>query len=94
MEFEIERFTQRMTLHLNGGDKYSELHYQILYKGELTGISRHTKTNGSPEYKVVADELHLKGDDEGAWPIADIVNVAQMAIDRGIWKPEESSSDD
>lgn len=50
--------TQRMTLHLTGA-KYSSCHYVIDADGKPTGVLRHTKTNGRPQYKIVADELHF-----------------------------------
>lgn len=50
--------TQRMTLHLTG-KKYSSCHYAIDADGKPTGVSRHTKTNGRPGYKIVADEMHF-----------------------------------
>ena len=56
-------FTQKMTLHLNGGSKFSELHYQILRDGESTSITRVTRTNGRPSYRVVLDKFFC-GDDE------------------------------
>ena len=56
------KLTQKMTLHLNGGSKFSELHYKILADGKETGITRHTRTNGSPKYIVQADELHFGSD--------------------------------
>lgn len=59
---EKERLGKRMTLHLNGGDKFSEIHYVVTLDGKETKMTWHTKTNGSPHYEVVADELHF-GDD-------------------------------
>lgn len=53
------KFTQSMTMHLNGGSKFSQLHYKILADGKETGITRHTATNGSPQYLTTADELHF-----------------------------------
>lgn len=54
-----ERLKQNLTLHLNGGNKFSELHYKITCDGVETGITRHICTNGSPKYLVQADELHF-----------------------------------
>lgn len=76
----MTKFTQRMTLHLNGGSKYSELHYVICADGEETKITRHVRTDGSPNYKTVADEMHfgsdtfdwLKDDNAEAWLTARI----------------------
>lgn len=51
--------TQSMTLHLNGGPKYSELHYEILADGKPTGITRHKSTNGRPKYLITADQFRF-----------------------------------
>ncbi len=51
------RLTQRMTTHLNGGSKFSELHYAILADGEETGIRRYRITDGSPKYLITSDVL-------------------------------------
>lgn len=51
-------FTQRMTLHLNGGETFSELHYEVLRDNKPCGITRHTRTDGSPRYIKTADEMH------------------------------------
>lgn len=56
------KITGQMTLHLNGGSKFSELHYKVLVDNKETGITRHTRTDGSPKYKKVADELHYGED--------------------------------
>ena len=53
-----ERWTQRMTLHLNSGEDGTSLHYDVYCDGAKTPITRHTKTNGRPQYKTVADEFH------------------------------------
>ena len=45
------QLTQHMTLHLNGGSKFSELHYAIHADGEPTGITLHKRTDGRPEYR-------------------------------------------
>ncbi|HSH45086.1 MAG TPA: hypothetical protein VK966_04480 [Longimicrobiales bacterium] len=52
------KLTQRMKMHLNGGSKFSELHYEILADGEPTGITLHECTDGRPEYRYTARELH------------------------------------
>ena len=52
------RLTQIMTLHLNGGPDFSELHYDILANGKKTGVTRHKRTSGSPRYRITADEFH------------------------------------
>lgn len=51
------KLTQRMTMHLNGGSKFSELHYKILADDEETGITRHVRTDGSPKYLTTVDVL-------------------------------------
>lgn len=56
-------FTQRMTLHINGGSDHSSLHYDVLCDGAPTNIKRVTVTNGSPEYKKTKDVL-VCGDGE------------------------------
>ena len=52
------KLTQRMTMHLNGGSKWSELHYEVLADGEPTGVTIHKRTNGSPDYRYTAFEVH------------------------------------
>jgi hypothetical protein len=47
--------TQKMTMHLNGGSKFSELHYAIQADGEPTGLRRIQRTDGSPKYLITAD---------------------------------------
>jgi hypothetical protein len=54
------RLTQSMTMHLNGGSKFSELHYKILANGKETGITRYKRTSGSPGY-LVTDDFLLSG---------------------------------
>lgn len=49
--------TQQLTAHLNGGSKFSEMHYRIYADGEETGITRHRLTTGSSKYLVTCDEL-------------------------------------
>ena len=53
------KLTQRMTLHINSGSESSQLHYVIIADGKETEITRHTLTDGSPNYKIMADELHF-----------------------------------
>jgi hypothetical protein len=50
--------TTRLTLHLNGGSKFSERHEDILADGEPTGMTMHTRTDGSPEYRITVKEIH------------------------------------
>ncbi len=57
------KLTQKMTMHLNGGSKFSELHFKILADGNETGIKRCTRTNGSPKYLKTVDVLRC-GDEE------------------------------
>ena len=54
--------TKHMTLHMNGGSKFSELHYEIRADGKPTGITLHERTNGSPQYKYTAREMHFGPD--------------------------------
>ncbi len=51
-------WTKSMTLHMNGGSEFSELHYKILHDGKESGITQHIRTDGSPDYKEVANEFH------------------------------------
>jgi hypothetical protein len=53
---------QRMTMHLNGGSEFSQLHYEVLADGKPTGITRVTITDGSPRYKKTKDEF-ISGDE-------------------------------
>ena len=56
------KFTQQMTRHLNGGSKFSELHYRVYADGVETPITRHKRTNGSPNYLITVD-VFVCGDD-------------------------------
>lgn len=47
--------TQQMTMHMNGGSKFSELHFQIYADGAPTKIRRCKTTNGRPEYLITSD---------------------------------------
>jgi len=48
-----------MTMHLNGGSKFSQLNYALQCDGEATGIARITRTSGSSTgYLKTVDELH------------------------------------
>ena len=51
----IVKFTQQMSMHLNGGSKFSELHFNIFADGQPTGITRRTRTDGSPHYYKTID---------------------------------------
>lgn len=57
-----KKWTQGMTLHLNGGSEFSELHYSIKYDGQEIGIRR-TRTNGRPRYLKTIDVIQI-GNDE------------------------------
>lgn len=56
---EKPKFTQRMTTHLNGGSKFSELRYSVFRDGEPTAVRRVTRTNGSPKYLKTQDVFLL-----------------------------------
>ena len=51
-------FTEQMTLHVNGGDSYSQLHYDVYRDGKKTNVTHHVATDGSPKYLITADEFH------------------------------------
>lgn len=55
----MPKLTQSLTMHLNGGSEWSELHHKILSDGKETGITHHVRTDGSPHYKILADEFHF-----------------------------------
>ncbi len=57
-----DQIEQHLTLHLNGGEEFSEMHYVLWVGGKVTKITKHVQTNGSPEYKIMISELHF-GDD-------------------------------
>lgn len=54
--------TQSMTMHMNGGSKFSELHFKILADGKETGIKRYRCTDGSPNY-LITDDLLTAGEE-------------------------------
>jgi hypothetical protein len=56
------KFTQHMTMHLNGGSKFSELHYRVHADGVATNIYRFKRTDGSPKY-LITDDVFVCGDD-------------------------------
>ncbi len=78
------KLTQTMTMHLNGGSNFSELHYKILADGAETGITRFTRTNGSPKYLKTVDAflngtkefdvLATKGVGMKEWLLSQIAN--------------------
>lgn len=51
-------FTQSITMHINGGGNFSELHYMIKRDGKETKIIRRRRTNGSPKYLITVDDFH------------------------------------
>lgn len=57
------KFTQQMTMHLNGGSHYSELHYHVSADGVETDIYRFKRTDGSPKYLITQD-IFVCGDDQ------------------------------
>lgn len=56
------KFTQQMTMHMNGGSKFSELHYAVYRDGVKTQIVRGVRTNGSPKY-IKAYDIFRCGDE-------------------------------
>jgi hypothetical protein len=59
---EAPNFTQSMSMHLNGGEKFSQLNFKIFRDGQPTDIVRITCTSGSPKYLKTVDEFRC-GDD-------------------------------
>jgi phosphoribosylformylglycinamidine (FGAM) synthase-like enzyme len=49
--------TTKLTMHVNGGSKFSELHYEVLADKQPTGITIHKRTDGSPNYRYTAFEV-------------------------------------
>jgi hypothetical protein len=80
------RLTQHL-MHLNGGNKFSELHYEIRADGAPTGIKRYRRTDGSPKYLVTADifacgketfdVIQTRGIGADEWLRAHILRVAE-----------------
>jgi len=50
-------WTQEMSMHLNSGNKFSQLNYRLYRDGKFSGIIRITRTGGSPKYLKTVDEL-------------------------------------
>ena len=48
-------FTQRLTMHLNGGRHHSRLLYRVVVDGRNTAITRVRTTDGSPRYRITGD---------------------------------------
>ena len=51
------KFTQRLTMHLNGGKKFSERRYDLFADGKSTNLKRVTRTIGSPRHLVSVDVI-------------------------------------
>jgi len=54
-------WTESMTLHVTGRG-FSELGFRVLCDGRDIGITRHKRTNGRPQYRIVLDEFRHKDD--------------------------------
>lgn len=52
------KFTETMTMHLNGGSKFSELHYRVSGDGRELPIMHYRRTDGSPKYLITDDVFH------------------------------------
>lgn len=59
----MPKFTQTLTMHMNGGSKFSQLNYDIFADGKPTGIKRYKRTDGSPRY-LITDDVFKCGDDK------------------------------
>ncbi len=51
----MSKFTKSMSMHLNGGSNFSELHYSIKKDGKPTNAVQVTITDGSPRYLITSD---------------------------------------
>lgn len=49
------KFTQKMSMHLNGGSKFSQFNFDIFADGKPTNLHRVTRTGGSPKYLKTQD---------------------------------------
>lgn len=78
---EEPKITQSMTAHVNGGNKFSELHYDIFADGKPTGISRFVKTDGKPDYMIVSD-IFFKGEESFDVMAMKSVGLNQWILDR------------
>jgi len=67
------KFTQRMTMHLNGGSKFSELRYEILADDKPTTLKRTTRTSGSPKYLKTQDVIWDTRDPDAPEAIFDVL---------------------
>lgn len=54
------KFREHMTMHMNGGSKFSELHYRVSGDGQELPITHHRRTDGSPKYLITADVFSCK----------------------------------
>lgn len=64
------KFTQRMTLHLNGGSDFSRLNYDVMRNDKQTVIKRYMVTDGSPDYKKTQDIFVAShGKDDHIWDV-------------------------
>jgi len=54
------KFTENLTMHLNGGSKFSELHYRVMGDGRELAITHHRRTGGRPKYLITDDVFHCK----------------------------------
>lgn len=73
-------FTQRMTMHLNGGSKFSELHYDILADGKPTNLKRSTRTSGRPKYIKTDDVIYDKGDPDNPEKCFDVLAAKGVGL--------------
>lgn len=53
----MSAWTQKMTMHLNGGREFSTLAYDVFVDGQPTNIVHVIQTNGSPKYLKTSDVL-------------------------------------
>lgn len=60
----MSKFTQRTKMHLNGGREFSALVFDVMKDGNPTGITRSTRTNGSPQYLKTVDVFVAADGDE------------------------------
>jgi len=54
------KFTESLTMHLNGGPEFSTLHYRVHGDGEELPITHHRRTDGSPKYLITDDMFHCE----------------------------------
>lgn len=57
------KFTQQLTMHLNGGSDYSVLQFAVLADGKPTQIQHVQRTDGRPRYTIVVDVFSCGGDE-------------------------------